>query len=79
MTSPWTSTTIPQGTLHRLSSNPHGFAPPYPHLTDAERLERHQQLITAARAYIVHTRKLTADAVDLLELGLEPVEAEEGS
>lgn len=69
----------PHGTLHRLSSTPQAFARLAPHLTDSERLERHQQLITAARAYIVHKRKLTADAIDQLELGLEPVEVEEGS
>lgn len=69
----------PQGTLHRLSSNPQEFARLAPHLTDTDRLERHQQLITAARAYIVQTRKLTADAIDQLELGLEAAETGEVS
>ncbi|MCB1503382.1 MAG: hypothetical protein KDJ47_00245 [Hyphomicrobiaceae bacterium] len=69
----------PQGTLYRLSSNPQEFARLAPHLTDTDRLERHQQLITAARAYILQTRKLTADAIDQLELGLEAAETGEVS
>lgn len=62
--------TDPQGTLYRLSTAPEAFAPIKPALTDADRLHRHQQLLTAAKAYIVAVRKLTADAVDQGELPL---------
>lgn len=60
----------PQGTLYRLSRHPGEFGEVKPVLPPAERLNRHQQLITAAKAYLVHTRKMDADAVEQLGLGL---------
>ena len=60
----------PQGTLSRLSTTPSDFGEVKPVLPATERLTRHQHLLTAAKAYLVNTRKMDADAVEQLELGL---------
>ena len=62
----------PQGTLYRLCHDPACFGKIKPALPAHNRLTSHQQLITAAKAYLVHSRKMTADAVDQLELVLPP-------
>ncbi|MCP5404696.1 MAG: hypothetical protein H6922_00505 [Pseudomonadaceae bacterium] len=63
----------PLGTLYRLSSTPSDFGEVKPVLPPAERLTRHQQLLTAAKAYLVHTRKMDADVLEQLDLGLPRV------
>lgn len=60
----------PQGTLYKLSSTPEVFGNLDPSLTPERRQERLQQLLDAARAYIVNSRKPIADAVDQGELPL---------
>lgn len=60
----------PHGTLYKLSVQPQAFGQPKLALTLEHRRLRHQQLLDAAKAYVVNTRKPTADAVDQGELPL---------
>lgn len=60
----------PHDTLMRLSATPEDFGTIKPALTDTRRQRLRQQLVTAARTYIEHHRKSSADAVDQPDLPL---------
>ena len=60
----------PARTLHRLSTEPSTFGIVREGLTGERRREAVQNLITAAKAYIVARRKKTTHAVHQADLGI---------